>query len=51
MVHSGGFVSLGGGDAIQARDRAGADLDNLGLTAPLVPPANLTMTLTSCSKT
>ncbi len=41
MVHSGGFVSLGGGDAIQARDRAGADLDNLGLTAPLVPPADL----------
>jgi hypothetical protein len=41
MVHSGGFVSLGGGDAIQARDRAGADPDGLGLTAPLVPPADL----------
>ena len=38
MAHSGGFVSLGGGDAIQARDRAGADPDGLGLTAPLVPP-------------
>src|ERR1700761_9270883 len=25
MVHSGGFVSLGGGDAIQERDRACAD--------------------------
>jgi hypothetical protein len=41
MAHSGGFVSLGGGDAIQARDRAGADPDALGLTAPLVPPADL----------
>jgi hypothetical protein len=41
MIHSGGFVSLGGGDAIQARDRAGADPDGLGLTAPLVPPADL----------
>ena len=41
MVHSGGFVSLGGGDAIQARDRAGADPDGLGLTAPLIPPADL----------
>jgi len=29
MVHSGGFVSLGGGDAIQERDRAGADPDGL----------------------
>src|SRR5260370_4722451 len=27
MLHSGGFVSLGGGDAIQARDRTGADPD------------------------
>ena len=35
MAHSGGFVSLGGGDAIQDRDRAGADPDGLGLTAPL----------------
>jgi FAD binding domain/HI0933-like protein len=41
MIHSGGFVSLGGGDAIQARDRAGADPDALGLAAPLVPPADL----------
>ena len=41
MVHSGGFVSLGGGDAIQARDRAGADPGGFGLTAPLVPPADL----------
>ena len=37
MVHSGGFVSLGGGDAIQERDRAGADPDGFGLTAPLIP--------------
>src|ERR1700683_371336 len=41
MIHSGGFVSLGGGDAIQARDRAGADPDGFGLTAPLVPPGDL----------
>ena len=41
MAHSGGFVSLGGGDAIQARDRTAADPDGLGLTAPLVPPADL----------
>ena len=41
MVHSGGFVSLGGGDAIQERDHAGADPDGLGLTAPLIPPADL----------
>lgn len=41
MIHSGGFVSLGGGDAIQARDRAGADPDGFGLTAPLVPLADL----------
>src|SRR5260370_33040400 len=41
MIHSGGFVSLAGGDAIQARDRAGADPDGFGLTAPLVPPADL----------
>jgi hypothetical protein len=41
MIHSGGFVSLGGGDAIQARDRADADPDALGLTAALVPPADL----------
>ena len=41
MLHSGGFVSLGGGDAIQARDRAAADPDGLGLTAPLIPPADL----------
>jgi hypothetical protein len=41
MIHSGGFVSLGGGDAIQARDRAGADPGGFGLTAPLVPVADL----------
>ena len=41
MVHSGGFISLGGGDAIQERDRAAADPDGLGLTAPLVKPADL----------
>src|ERR1700730_5287781 len=34
LVHSGGWTSLGGGDAIQERDRAAADPDRLGLTAP-----------------
>jgi NADPH-dependent 2,4-dienoyl-CoA reductase/sulfur reductase-like enzyme len=38
MIHSGGWVSLGGGDAIQERDRAGADPEGMGLTPPLVPP-------------
>ena len=41
LVHSGGWTSLGGGDAIQERDRAAADPDRLGLTAPLVKPADL----------
>ena len=33
LVHSGGIVSLGGGDAIQQRDVAGTDPQGLGLTA------------------
>src|ERR1700730_16832468 len=41
LVHSGGWTSLGGGDAIQERDRAAADPDRLGLTAPRVKPADL----------
>jgi hypothetical protein len=41
LVHSGGWTSLGGGDAIQERDRAAADPDRLGLTAPLIKPENL----------
>src|SRR5437588_5752508 len=41
LVHSGGWTSLGGGDAIQARDRMGADPQRLGLVAPLVRPDNL----------
>ncbi|WP_417584236.1 FAD-dependent oxidoreductase [Pelagibacterium sp.] len=41
LAHSGGRVSLGGGDAIQERDRAGADPDGFGLTAPLVSPEDL----------
>jgi hypothetical protein len=41
LVHSGGWTSLGGGDPIQERDRAGADPDRLGLTAPRVKPADL----------
>src|SRR5215475_6024731 len=41
LVHSGGWTSLGGGDPIQERDRAGADPDRLGLTAPRAKPADL----------
>src|SRR6266480_2382177 len=41
LVHSGGWTSLGGGDAIQERDRAAADPDRLGLRAPLVKAADL----------
>ena len=41
LVHSGGWTSLGGGDAIQERDRVGADPDGLGLKAPLVKAADL----------
>jgi hypothetical protein len=41
LVHSGGWTSLGGGDPIQERDRAGADPDRLGLTAPRMKPADL----------
>ncbi|MCR6671243.1 FAD-binding protein [Devosia ginsengisoli] len=37
LAHSGGWTSLGGGDAIQERDRLGLDPDGLGLTAPLHP--------------
>ena len=36
LVHSGGWTSLGGGDAIQERDRIGADPQGMGLAAPLV---------------
>ncbi len=42
LSHSGGWTSLGGGDAIQERDRLGLDPDNMGLTAPLAPPEDLT---------
>ena len=41
LVHSGGWTSLGGGDAIQERDRAAADPERLGLTAPLIAPQYL----------
>jgi hypothetical protein len=41
LSHSGGWTSLGGGDAIQERDRRGTDPDGLGLTAPLVAAENL----------
>lgn len=42
LSHSGGWTSLGGGDAIQERDRLGLDPENMGLTAPLAPPEDLT---------
>ena len=41
MTHSGGWVSLGGGDAIQERDRVGADPERMGLTPPRHQPQNL----------
>ena len=41
MTHSGGWVSLGGGDAIQERDRTGADPERMGLTPPRFQPQNL----------
>src|SRR6266446_5462812 len=41
LVHSGGWPSLGGGDPIQERDRAAADPERLGLTAPLLKPEDL----------
>jgi hypothetical protein len=41
MAHSSGWITLGGGDAIQERDRLGLDPDNLGLTASIVPPEAL----------
>src|SRR6266436_992897 len=41
LVHSGGWTSLGGGDAIQERDRMGSDPQNLGLSAPIVKAADL----------
>lgn len=42
LSHSGGWTSLGGGDAIQERDRLGLDPENMGLTDPLAPPEDLT---------
>lgn len=42
FAHSGGWVSLGGGDHIQERDRLGLDPDNLGLAAPILAPEEVT---------
>lgn len=42
LVHSGGIVSLGGGDAIQQRDVAGTDPQGLGLTPPILPREDMT---------
>src|SRR5258705_8625614 len=36
LVHSGGWTSLGGADAIHERDKAAADPARLGLTAPII---------------
>ena len=47
LVHSGGYTSLGGGDAIR-KGRMGAD-PKVGLTAPLIKPKIWTMTPTVCS--
>src|SRR2546430_963845 len=41
LVHSGGWTSLGGGDAIQERDRMGSDPQGLGLKASLIKPEEL----------
>jgi hypothetical protein len=41
LVHSGGWTSLGGGDAIQERDRTAADPQGLELKAPLIKPEDL----------
>lgn len=41
LAQSGGWTSLGGGDAIQERDRAGADPDGIGLVGRLVPAEDL----------
>src|SRR5688572_9909127 len=41
LVHSGGYTSLGGGDAIQERDRTGTDPLGMGLAAPLLKPEDL----------
>src|SRR5215831_2405680 len=41
LVHSGGWTSLGGGDAIQERDRMGTDPQQMGLAAPLIKPEDL----------
>jgi hypothetical protein len=51
FVHSGGWVSLGGGDHIQERDRLGLDPDNLGLTQPVLAPKRLPTILIPCSAT
>lgn len=42
MAHSGGLVSLGGGDPIQERDRQELDPTNLGLGKILVPVEDVT---------
>src|SRR4051794_34404001 len=41
LVHSGGWTSLGGGDAIQERDRTGTDPQGMGLSAPIIKPEDL----------
>src|SRR6202040_4477244 len=40
LVHSGGWTSLGGGDAIQERDRTAADRQGLGVAGHGFKPEN-----------
>jgi FAD binding domain-containing protein len=42
MGHSGGWVSLGGGDWVQERDRLGTDPEGLGLGKPVLPAIEVT---------
>ena len=42
LSHNGGLSSFGGGDAIQERDRRGLADPDEWLTAPLLPPADVT---------
>src|SRR5262245_11449465 len=41
LVHSGGWTSLGGGDAIQERDRMGDASQDFGLKATLITPEEM----------
>ena len=51
MGHSGGWVSLGGGDRVQERDRLGTDPENLGLGKPVLPAEEVTDDLETLFRT